>query len=117
LGKLPVQICQRRLEQMAVARVLGSFELLENMLAGQQQALLVALSGELSGSQWRLGWRRSGDCLSLLLLDRLTLPTSCHEEIIPTQVTAKGGFVQILDSLSGENQEKYYGAFQAKTPK
>jgi hypothetical protein len=35
LGKLRVQICQRALQDFAVAGVLRSFDLLEDMLAGE----------------------------------------------------------------------------------
>jgi hypothetical protein len=35
LGKLQVQICQRPLQDFAVAGVLGNFELLQYMLAAQ----------------------------------------------------------------------------------
>jgi len=75
-----------------MARILGSFELLEHMLAGQQQALPLALAGDLGGSQRPLRWAGRGNCLSLLLLDRLALPSSRHAEIIPAQVIVDGLF-------------------------
>jgi hypothetical protein len=34
-GELRVQVCQRILQDFAMSRVLGSFELLEHTLAGQ----------------------------------------------------------------------------------
>jgi hypothetical protein len=84
-GELRIQICQRALQDLAVARVLGSFELLEHTLARQQQACPLALAGDLSGSQRRRRWTRWRNCLSLLFLDRLALPSSRHGEIIPSQ--------------------------------
>jgi hypothetical protein len=81
--QLCVQLCQGHLQDFAVARVLDSFKLLENMLAAQHQALPVALAGDLGGSlRWSRG-ARSGYCFCLLLLDRLALPSSRHAEIIP----------------------------------
>ena len=50
----------------------------------------MALAGDLSGSQrrhCRAGWR---SCLSLLLLDRFTLPSSRHKEIIPVETKMEG---------------------------
>jgi hypothetical protein len=58
-GKLRVQVGQGVLQKFAVARVLRTLELLEHALAGQQQALPVALAGKLIGSQMWLGWDRS----------------------------------------------------------
>lgn len=87
-GKLGVQLCECTLQDFAVARVLSSFELLEHILAGQPQALLLALFGDLGGSQRWLGWDRSGNCLRLLLLDRLALPSSRHAIIVPVQLMA-----------------------------
>jgi hypothetical protein len=66
-----------------VAGVLGSFELLEHMLARQQEACPLALAGDLSGSQRRRRWTGWRNCLSLLFLDRLALPSSRHGKIIP----------------------------------
>jgi hypothetical protein len=57
-GELRIQICQRVLQDLAVARILGSFELLEHMLARQQEACPLVLAGDLSGSQRRR--RRTG---------------------------------------------------------
>jgi hypothetical protein len=55
-GKPRVQVGQSVLQKFAVARVLCSFELLKHPLAGQKQALLLALAGNLVGSQTRLFW-------------------------------------------------------------
>jgi hypothetical protein len=52
-GELRIQVGQRALQDLAVAGVLGSFELLEHMLARQQEACPLALAGDLSGSQRR----------------------------------------------------------------
>jgi hypothetical protein len=95
-GELRIQICQRALQNLAVARVLGGFELLKHMLARQQEAFSLALDGNLGGSQWRRRWPRRRNCLSLLFLDRLALPSSRHGEIIPSQVMADGLFICIL---------------------
>jgi hypothetical protein len=92
-GELRIQICQRVLQDLAVARVLGGFELLEHMLARQQEAFSLALGGNLGGSQWRRRWPGRRKCLSLLFLDRLALPSSRHLEIIPSQVMADGLFI------------------------
>ena len=73
-----------------MARVLGSFELLEHMLARHQEACPLALAGDLSGGQGRgrrTGWR---NFLSLLFLDRLALPSSRHGKIIPSQMMTAG---------------------------
>jgi hypothetical protein len=85
-GKLCVQVCQGPLQNFAVAGILGSVKLLEHMLAGQHQSLGLALAGNLTRSQWWFRWTPSRRCLSLLLLDRLTLPSSRHAEIIPAAV-------------------------------
>ena len=89
-GKPRVQVCQRALQEFAVTRIPGSLELLEHMLAGQQQALALALAGDLGGSQRRLRWTRRRHCFRLLLLDRLTFPTSCHSEIISARTIVVG---------------------------
>jgi len=65
-----------------VARVLGSFELLQHVAAGQMQALALTLDGDLRGRQRGLGWAGSGKRLSLLVLNRFALPSSGHPEII-----------------------------------
>jgi hypothetical protein len=67
-----------------MARVLGSFELLQHMAAGQKQALALTMNGDLCGSKRGPGWAGSGKCLSLLVLNRFALPSSCHAEIITT---------------------------------
>jgi hypothetical protein len=67
-----------------VARVLGSFELLQHMAAGQKQALASTMNGDLYGSKRGPGWAGSGKRLSLLVLNRFALPSSCHPEIITT---------------------------------
>ncbi len=85
MGELCVQVGERALQEVAMARVAGGFELLEHALAGQQQTLFLALAGDLGGSKWRLGRSGSGNCLSLLFLDRFALPSACHEEIIPAR--------------------------------
>jgi hypothetical protein len=65
-----------------MTRVVGCFELLEHVLAGQHQTLPAALAGNLGGRQrWHRG-AASGDGFSLLLLDRLALPSSRHRKII-----------------------------------
>jgi hypothetical protein len=79
---LRVQVGERIFQDFAVARVLGSFELLQHMAAGQQQALVLTLDGDLRGSQRKHGWAGSGKCLSLLVLNRFALPSSGHPEII-----------------------------------
>jgi hypothetical protein len=97
LGKLGVEVSQGSLQDFAVARVLGSFKLLEHMLAGQQQALPPALAGDLGGSQRWLWWARHCSCFRLLLLDRLALPSSGQAEIIRAQVIAVPCFDLTLD--------------------
>ena len=67
--------------------ILGNVELFENMLAGQCQAQFLVLAGDLTGSQTWLGGAGSRHCFCLLLLDRLTFPSSRHAEIIPAEVT------------------------------
>jgi len=57
--KLGVQVCEGGLQEFAVARVSGGLQLLEHMLAGQQQALPLALVGKLAGSERWLRWARS----------------------------------------------------------
>ena len=79
---LRVQVGQRALQDFPVAWVLGSFELLQYMAAGQKQALALTLDGDLRRSQRGLDGAGSGKCLSLLVLDRFALPSSCHPEII-----------------------------------
>ena len=91
-GKLRVQVCQGALQDFAVTGVPGSFKLLEYMLAGQHQALLLTLASDLGRSQrWR-GWARSRHGFRLLLLDRLAFPSSRHPEIISAQVGAAARF-------------------------
>jgi hypothetical protein len=51
MGKLRVQVCQRSLQDVAMSRVLSSFELLEHTLAGQHYTLPLALAGNLGWSQ------------------------------------------------------------------
>jgi hypothetical protein len=92
-GELRIQVGQRALQDLAVAGVLGSFELLEHMLARQQEACPLALAGDLSGSQRRRRWTGWRNCLSLLFLDRLALPSPRHGEIIPSQVLGDGLFL------------------------
>jgi hypothetical protein len=94
-GELRVQVGKSLLQEFAVARVLSSFQLLTHALAGQQQALLLALAGNLVGSQARLCW--AGGCrrFYLLVLNRLALPSSCHAEIIPTKVRTEGILVAV----------------------
>jgi hypothetical protein len=58
-GKLRVQVREGGLQEFAVARVLRRLQLLEHMLAGQQQTLPLALVGMLTGSERWLGWARS----------------------------------------------------------
>jgi hypothetical protein len=103
---------------LAVARVLGGFELLEHMLARQQEAFSLALDGNLGGSQWRRRWPGRRNCLSLLFLDRLALPSSRHGEIIPSQVVAAGLFIckngckshkEIPDAMSSISPERENG--------
>ena len=64
-GELRIQICQRALQDLAVARVLGSFELLEHMLARQQEALS-------SGVGWRFG--RESAAAALDRMEKLPEP-------------------------------------------
>ena len=97
-GEPRIQICQRALQDLAVARVLGSFELLEHMLARQHEACPLALAGDLSGSQRRRCWTGWRNCLSLLFLYRLALPSSRHGEIIPSQVLADGLYFSKMTS-------------------
>jgi hypothetical protein len=105
-GKPRVQVCQRALQEFAVTGIPGSLELLEHMLAGQQQALALALAGDLGGSQRRLRWTRRRHCFRLLLLDRLTFPTSCHPEIIPSRTITLSWFVQTLDEPFFDEQRR-----------
>src|ERR1700688_4412902 len=81
-GKLRVQVCQRTLQDFAVTRVVGCFELLEHVLAGQHQTLPAAQAGNQSGCQRWLRGAASGVCFSLLILNRLALPSSRHRKII-----------------------------------
>ena len=71
-----------------MARIRGSRQLLEHMLAGQQQAMPVPLSGDLGGTQRRFRRTRRGHGFRLLLLYRLALPSSRHAGIIPARATA-----------------------------
>jgi hypothetical protein len=86
------------LQDFAVTGVVGSFKLLEHMLAGQHQTLLLTLASDLGRSQWWLGWARSRHGFRLLLLDRLAFPSSRHPEIIPAKSALLPGFVQMLDT-------------------
>ena len=54
-GKLGIQVYQGALQDVAVARIPSGIELLEHMLAGQQQALPLALAGNLGGRERRIG--------------------------------------------------------------
>jgi hypothetical protein len=92
-GKPRVQVFQRALQDFAMARIRGSFELLEHMLAGQQQALALALAGDLGGSQRRLRWTGRRHCFCLLFLDRLALPASRHAGIIPVRTLVAGSLL------------------------
>jgi hypothetical protein len=113
-GKLRVQVCQGPLQDFAVAGVLGSFKLLKHMLAGQHQALPVALAGDLGRSQRWLRWARSRHCFCLLLLDRLTLPSSRHAEIIPAQVIAAALFCPNIGQPFDEQGERSRRRFSRK---
>lgn len=79
-----------------MAGILGGFELVEHMLAGQCQALFLALTGDLTGSQRWLGGARSRHRFCLLLLNRLTFPSSRHAEIIPAEVTTDFVLSQVI---------------------
>jgi len=48
-GKLSVEVSQRALQDFAMAWVLGCVELLEHVLPGQQQTLLLMLASNLGG--------------------------------------------------------------------
>ena len=87
-----------------MARVLGSFELLQHMAAGQKQALALTLDGDLRESQRGLGWAGSGKCLSLLVLNRFALPSSGHLEIITAQERRGGLFLSNSWTTRGEEQ-------------
>lgn|ERR1700674_3502958 len=101
-GKLRVQVFQRALQDFAMARIRGSFELLEHMLAGQQQALALALAGDLGGSQRRLRWTGRRHCFCLLLLDRFALPSSRHAGIIPARTIVAGSLLMRRNSSPDE---------------
>jgi hypothetical protein len=98
-----------------VARVPGSFELLEHMLARQQQALALALAGDLGGSQRRLRWTGRRHCFCLLLLDRLALPAARHAGIILARTITRSWFVQILDESFDQQQRKVAGRISGKS--
>ena len=65
-----------------MTKVVGCFELLEHVLAGQHQTLPAVLAGNLGGGQWWLRGTVSRDGFSLLVLDRLALPSAGHRKII-----------------------------------
>jgi hypothetical protein len=109
-GKLRIQVCQRALQDFAMARIRGSFELLEHMLAVQQQALPLALAGDLGGSQGRIRWTRRRHSFCLLFLDRLALPSSRHSGIIPARTMRKACFGKSVGQLVGEHKAKPRGA-------
>ena len=92
-----------------MARVLGSFELLQHMAAGQKQALALTLDGDLRESQRGLGWAGSGKCLSLLVLNRFALPSSGHLEIITAQERRGGLFLSNSWTTRGEEQSDARG--------
>jgi hypothetical protein len=54
------------------------FQLMQNVLPGQHDALSLFLAGGLLGRERRLKFIRTEQSLRLLILDRLTLPTSCQ---------------------------------------
>ena len=110
-GELCIQICQCALQDFAVARVPSGVELLQHVLAGQQQAVPLALACDLSGSEWWPG-RVLSRGFGLLLLDRFALPSSCHPGIIPTRITAAVLFASkywtgVLDDLAKEQYEQF----------
>jgi hypothetical protein len=69
LSEFPVEVSESVLQDFAVTRTLGSFELLPYMLAGQQQTLSVARSSDLGRTQRRPNRSPGRSCFSLLLLD------------------------------------------------
>ena len=90
LSELTIEFRESVLQDFAVTRTFGGFELLQHMLAGQ--ALNLAC-----GAQWRSAAGVSGVLaglavetrLCLLLLDRFALPSAGHKKIIPAQVVAR----------------------------
>jgi len=62
-----VQICQRRFQHLAMARVRGSFKLLKNALSRKQQTLAALLSRRLLGSEWNAACLGGRGLLLLLL--------------------------------------------------
>ena len=80
-----------------MTRILGSFELLEHILARQKQTLALALVGDLSGTSRRPGRAGSGECLSLLILNRLAFPSPRHSEIITAPAIEMAILVESVD--------------------
>jgi hypothetical protein len=97
---LRVQVGQRALQDFAMTRILGSFELLKHILARQKQTLVLALVGDLSGTSRQPGQARSGECLSLLILNRLAFPSPRHSEIIIAPAIGMAILVELVD-ISG----------------
>jgi hypothetical protein len=81
-GQLAIEIRERSFEHLPVPGILGAGQSRNHRFPGQQQPVphmlpLLLLRGEL-----RLQRGRTGNCLSLLVFDRFTLPASSHSWII-----------------------------------
>jgi hypothetical protein len=85
LRNLGVKVCEGAFQHLPVAGILGSFELLEDSSAGQEQALTLSLAGELVRGEPGAELTGSGRGVRLLLFDRFAFPPTGHGEIISRQ--------------------------------